>query len=97
MAAQTGEVMSALRNMESQQAFIRSNRDQLYRSQRAWQPVLDGWAAASDAEGIEVPWDLVSRSYQFLAPRYMPATTWSAPGAPRRGRAPAAPVEAMTW
>ena len=35
VAVQTGEVMNSLRNMEGQQAFIRSNRDQLYRTQRA--------------------------------------------------------------
>lgn len=89
VAAQTGEVISALRNMESQQAFIRANRDQLYRAQRAWQPILDGWAAAV---ADPAPWELVARTYQFLAPRYMPATAWTTPGAAR----PAA-MEAMTW
>jgi len=89
VAAQTGEVISALRNMESQQAFIRSNRDQLYRAQRAWQPILDGWAAAV---ADPAPWELVARTYQFLAPRYMPATAWTTAGAAR----PAA-MEAMTW
>ena len=33
--AQTGEVMAALRNTDSQRTFIRSNRDWLYRAQRA--------------------------------------------------------------
>ena len=75
VAVQTGEVMNSLRNMEGQQAFIRSNRDQLYRAQRAWQPILDRW---SDAErGEDVQWDLISRTYQFLAPRYMPVTEWT--------------------
>ena len=41
--AQTGEVMAALRNVDSQRAFIRSNRDWLYRSQRAWEPILGEW------------------------------------------------------
>ena len=67
VAAQTAGVVSALRDSDSHQALIRSNRDQLYRAQRAWQPILDGWI---DAEGAdEVPWDLITRSYQFLAPR----------------------------
>ena len=94
VAAQTGEVMSALRNMESQQAFIRSNRDQLYRAQRAWQPLLDNWAdtAAED----ELPWDLVNRSYQFLAPRYMPVSEWAA-GPARAVRSSSKQVQAMTW
>ena len=96
IAAQTGEVMNSLRNMEGQQAFIRSNRDQLYRAQRAWQPILDGWADAETHD--DVPWDLITRTYQFLAPRYMPVTEWSAATSPSRTlrTAPAA-LQAMSW
>ncbi len=93
LAAQTGEVMSALRNMESQQAFIRSIRDQLYREQRAWQSILDGWAASDPAE--EVPWDLIMRTYQFLAPRYMPVTEWTP--ASRNMRPAGKQAAAMSW
>ena len=94
LAAQTGEVMSALRNMESQQAFIRSNRDQLYRAQRAWQTLIDAWAAAvSDAD---LNGDLLTRSYQFLAPRYMPVTEWS--NSPVRvDRMANKPAQVLTW
>ena len=46
--AQTGEVISALRNVASQRAFIRCQRDWLYRSLLAWQPMLDAWANASE-------------------------------------------------
>ena len=93
LAAQTGEVMSALRNMESQQAFIRSIRDQLYREQRAWQAILDGWACADPAE--EVPWDLITRTYQFLAPRYMPVTEWTP--ASHANRTQAKHAQVMSW
>ncbi len=99
VAAQTGEVMSALRNMESQQAFIRSNRDQLYRSQRSWQPILDAWHAQGEPAsecGRELPWDLISRTYQFLAPRYMPVTEWAVANV-RPARAGARSVQAMSW
>jgi hypothetical protein len=94
VAAQTGEVMSALRNMESQQAFIRSNRDQLYRAQRAWAPLLGNWADAPADE--DIPWDLMNRTYQFLAPRYMPVTEWAA-GPARAVRPTGKQVQAMTW
>jgi hypothetical protein len=75
--AQTGEVMSALRNADSQRTFIRSNRDWLYRAQRAWQSLLSEWdgAGISFDEGMM---QLLSRSYQFLAPRFMPVTEWVA-------------------
>ena len=74
--AQTGEVMSALRNADSQRTFIRSNRDWLYRTQRAWQALLAEWDVAGIGfdEGILA---LLGRSYQFLAPRFMPVTEWT--------------------
>ncbi len=87
--AQTGEVMAALRNAESQRTFIRSNRDWLYRAQRAWEPLLREWDVAGIGfdEGIL---RLLNRSYQFLAPRFMPVTEWASltrPATCRQGTA----------
>ena len=70
--AQTGEVMSALRNVDSQRAFIRSNRDWLYRSLRAWEPILGEWDKVED----ECPRGLLAQTYRFLAPRFMSVTEW---------------------
>ena len=91
--ANTGEVMAALRNANSQRTFIRSSRDFLYRSLRAWQPILDEWGGAgSDLDtGAR---ELLGRTYQFLAPRYMPVTEWLSPSRPERTKAP---VRQMTW
>ena len=89
--AQTGEVMAALRNVDSQRAFIRTNRDWLYRSQRAWEPILTQWDASAGTfdEGTLA---LLGRTYHFLAPRFMPVTEWisaTRPGqAPKRNAAP---------
>jgi hypothetical protein len=74
--AQTGEVMQTLRNLESQRTFIRSNRDWLYRTQRAWQPVLLDWDQAGFGFD-EHTRALLLRTYQFLAPRFMAVTEWS--------------------
>jgi hypothetical protein len=91
--ANTGEVMAALRNANSQRTFIRSSRDFLYRSLRAWQPILDEWGAAgSDLD--DGARELLGRTYQFLAPRYMPVTEWLSPTRPERTKAP---VRQMTW
>jgi hypothetical protein len=75
--AQTGEVMSALRNSDGQRTFIRSDRDWLYVTQRAWHPLLVEWEVAgiSFDDGIVM---LLSRTYRFLAPRFMPVTEWVA-------------------
>ncbi len=83
--AQTGEVLAALRNAESQRAFIRSHRDWLYRSLRAWEPVLGWWEAAGTEPGPTTA-ALMGRTYQFLAPRFMPVTEWlssTRPGRPK--------------
>jgi hypothetical protein len=85
--ANTGEVMAALRNAESQRTFIRSSRDWLYRTQRAWQSLLAEWDGAGMGfdEGILL---LLNRSYQFLAPRFMPVTEWTSltrPASPKKG------------
>lgn len=93
--AQTGEVMSALRNIESQQSFIRSNRDPLYRSLRAWEPILREWDGLEDEpdDGI---WALINRTYQFLAPRYMPTQEWQSPEG-QRPRPSKKQLNAMSW
>ncbi|HEX5326077.1 MAG TPA: hypothetical protein VFW75_05375 [Acetobacteraceae bacterium] len=71
---QTSEVITALRNVESQQALIRGHRDWLYRSQRAWEPILREWDVADEINGG--PLTLLHRTYRFLAPRFMPVTEW---------------------
>lgn len=81
--AQTGEVLSTLRNLDSQKTFIRASRDWLYRTLRAWQPLLLQW----DSVGYtldEIARAAIEHSYRFLAPRFMPVTEWLAatkPGA----------------
>ncbi len=93
--AQTSEVTAALRNIESQQAFIRSNRDSLYRSLRAWDPLLKEWDGAPGPEDDGF-WSLLARSYQFLAARYMPVQEWqTARGVRQRGGNP--PGRTMSW
>ena len=73
--AQAGEVMAALRHLESHRHFIRANRDWLYRSHMAWEPLLADWDKAGEAlnEPLRA---LLARTYQFLAPRFMPVTEW---------------------
>jgi hypothetical protein len=91
--AQTGEMMATLRNANSQRAFIRSNRDLLYCSQRTWQATLDGWDAAG-AEYDEGTRGLLSRTCRFLAPRFLRATEWLSPA--RDQRVKKKPVRQMT-
>ena len=91
--AQTGEIGALLRNVDNQRSFIRSNRDWLYQSQRAWEPVLDRWARTGDVEGEDMG-GLLACTYHFLAPRFMQTTAWQRPRHDRSRK----PVAArMAW
>ncbi len=90
----TGEVISTLRHAERQCRFIRENRDWLYQSARAWDEVLLDWSRAP-LEIDERTWQLLGRTYHFLAPRYMPTQEWENLQR-RRNQANRAPV-GMTW
>ena len=93
--AQTGEVLAVLRNADSQRAFIRSNRDWLYRTQRAWEPILSAWDRADGTidDGL---FALLARSYRFLAPRFMPVTDWISATKPKPRRKDKQPAR-MIW
>ena len=92
--ARTDQVIALLRAADGTSAFIRSTRDWLYRSSRAWSPLLEEWAGLRNLAG-DAAGDLLGRTYAFLAPRHMSVTEWDAAGrhatAPRRVRA------AMQW
>jgi hypothetical protein len=94
--AQTAEVLSVLRNLESQKTFIRSNRDWLYRTQRAWQPLLLEW------EDVGPTFDgrartALDHSYRFLAPRFMPVTEWISVTRPGAGGKQKVQERGMVW
>ncbi|MBC7637810.1 MAG: hypothetical protein H7251_19665 [Acetobacteraceae bacterium] len=98
--AQTSEIMAALRNPASQRAFIRSNRDSLYRSQRAWEPILLAWEAAGPVtvrELDEQGWRRITKTYHFLAPRYMAFKEWQSAFGARSSRRVSKIDTAMTW
>jgi hypothetical protein len=94
--AQSQEVLTALRNVDSQRNLIRSSRDGLYRLSRAWEPILQGWEAAGDLSGPAL-WQLIDRTYHFLAPRYMPVQEWQAFVVGQRRPRPKPLGAVMTW
>ena len=93
--AQTGEIIAMLRNADGQIAYSRSNRDTLYRSLRAWEPVLDAWRKA-DKAGDEVG-GLIASTHHFLAQRYLPTSEWPSFNALRQPGAPRKPEHTMIW
>lgn len=77
---QTGEVLATLRHAERHRSFIRQHRDWLYRSSRAWEPILAEWDSVVPGQD-EALWARLNRTYQFLAPRFMPVQEWLSMGA----------------
>jgi hypothetical protein len=73
--AMTGEVMSALQNIDNQIAFIRKSRDDLWEHYMAWQDVL-AEAKSLTIERSSAAEMLVRHVYQLLARRYPQETTW---------------------
>ena len=74
--SQTGEILPALRNLERQRTFLRPNRDWLYSTQIAWEPVLADWETEPLSLAAERVWKVLDRLYRFLAPRYMAVQAW---------------------
>ena len=73
--ANTGEIMSVLRNFTTQRQYIRSKRDDLFRRLRAWEPLFDRWVELTP-ERTPATVLLVRDTYQFLAPRFMKVKQW---------------------
>ncbi len=94
--AQTGEVIATLRNADGQRVFIRSHRDWLQRSRLAWEPILREWDAPPPRLD-DAAWLLIGRTYQFLAPRFMPVQEWQPFRAARPPRRPPAPERVLQW
>jgi len=90
--AQAGDMAAVLCDIERQRILIRTNRDWLYRNQRAWDPILKQWDGAGEQLDDAVC-TLLVKTYQFLAPRFMPTTEWQMRSdAPRRAPAPVTPA-----
>jgi len=72
---ETSQIITTLRSVDTVRTFIRTNRDWLHRSRRAWEPILNAWRMPPHRLD-DAAWVLMQRTYQFLAPRFMPFQEW---------------------
>lgn len=72
---QTGEIISVLKNIDAQRAFIRQSRDSLYKRLMAWDDLLDSWRNEQPMKSKTIE-ELVRQTYRFLAPRFMRQDEW---------------------
>ncbi len=93
----TDEVLTALRNIDSHRNLIRSSRDALYRLSLAWDPILRAWEAAAGALTGTPLWQLLERTYRFLAPRYMQVQEWQTFVAGQHRARPKPLGQVMRW
>ncbi|KAA5606860.1 hypothetical protein F1188_02790 [Roseospira marina] len=73
--AQTGEIMAALRNLDTVKAYLRKHRNDLRTRLVVWQDLVAKWQDHTMKPGRATE-DLMGETYRFLAPRYMPVDEW---------------------
>lgn len=73
--AQTGEILSMLKNIDNQIEYIRTVRDELYRRLIVWEDLIRIWKTVFVIRSDEVT-NRIRDIYQFLAPRYMQVNEW---------------------
>lgn len=70
------DVVLLMRDMPQAVAWLRSQRDWMFRTNHAWGPVFLDWANAS-SHFDDFLWKAVERTYLFLAPRFMSFQEWA--------------------
>ena len=90
--ARLDDILTLIRDLPQAVAWLRTQRDWLFRTNHAWSPVFTDWASVSGRLD-EFLWKVVERSYSFLAPRFMSVQEWAILDAPPKP----APVRARIW
>ena len=73
--AQTGEIISVLKNAKSQILFIRKVRDDLARRLLAWEDLERKWCKLDRKNRRQIE-EVTMETYRFLALRFLPAVNW---------------------
>lgn len=74
--AQTGEIISVLKNFQSQIEFLRTTRNELYCRLKAWDEHVEKWRYVEGKKRMAGGDKLIESLYQFLAQRYLPVDEW---------------------
>ena len=90
--ARAADVVAMLRDMPAATAWLHRQRDWLYRTNRAWDPVFKDWARAPK-HFDDFFLSVVERTYGFLAPRFMSFQDWTI----KETRLNKAKIRATVW
>jgi len=77
--AQSGEIISLLRNIESQITFIRSSRDDLHEKMMLWDETIAIWSVLPVERSTENE-NKIRELYRFLARHYIVQKQWQLTG-----------------
>jgi hypothetical protein len=69
------DTLAMVRDPAATIAWVRKQRDWLFRTNNAWGLVFNSWASAPN-EFDDFLWKVVEKTYVFLAPRFMSFTEW---------------------
>jgi hypothetical protein len=86
------DVLAVLRDMPGAIAWLRGQRDWLFRSRNAWEEVFGDWARAPN-HFDDFLWKVLERTYVFLAPRFMSFQDWEVKDAKLRNSG----MQARVW
>jgi len=78
--AQCGEIISLLRNLDRQIAFIRESRDDLHHRMMIWDEIIDKWLGVPVERSTENE-QVMKELYRFLARHFIIEKTWQLTGA----------------
>jgi hypothetical protein len=86
------DMLAMLRETPAAIAWLRRQRDWLFRTKQAWEPVFADWAGAPK-HADDFLWQVVERTYLFVAPRFMSFQEWTLATATPEPRG----VQAKVW
>lgn len=90
------DVVPMLRNIDESIVYIRRMRDDLHIRFLAWDNLLDEWKANLVEYSIKVN-ELLRTTHQFLAPRFMSFTDWTAVAREEAKKRAKMKVQPMAW
>ncbi len=70
------DVLAMVRDPPPAVAWLRAQRDWLFRTNHAWTPVFTDWVSAP-SNFDDFLWKVIERTYTFLAPRFMSFQQWN--------------------
>lgn len=73
--AQTGEILSVVKNLQAQFRFIREMRDELHFRLMLWDEMIDQWSSTPVEKSPEIE-TLLKETYRFLARHFGQAVEW---------------------